>query len=47
MQLFLCEVQQMAAVPLHDRQIGLRLVDVDRAALQALRAEIAKLPSAV
>jgi uncharacterized protein (TIGR02266 family) len=29
-----------------DRQLGLRLVDVDRAALQALRAEIAKLPSA-
>jgi uncharacterized protein (TIGR02266 family) len=29
-----------------DRQIGLRLVDVDRAALQALRAEIAKLPFA-
>jgi PilZ domain len=29
-----------------DRQIGLRLVDVDRAALQALRAEIAKLPGA-
>jgi PilZ domain len=28
-----------------DRQIGLRLVDVDREALQALRAEIAKLPS--
>ena len=27
-----------------DRQIGLRLVDVDRAALQALRGEIAKLP---
>jgi hypothetical protein len=28
-----------------DRQLGLRLIDVDRAALQALRAEIAKLPS--
>jgi hypothetical protein len=27
-----------------DRQIGLRLLDVDREALQALRAEIAKLP---
>jgi PilZ domain len=27
-----------------DRQIGLRLVDVDRATLQALRGEIAKLP---
>jgi uncharacterized protein (TIGR02266 family) len=27
-----------------NRQIGLRLVDVDRAALQALRGEIAKLP---
>src|SRR5665213_714340 len=29
-----------------DPQIGLRLVDVDRAALQSLRGEIAKLPSA-